>query len=234
MASKQDSGFRVAPIESSDLLADRVVETLRSAILEGELPPGARLSVPELARQLNVSRTPAREALIRLENLGLVHMMPRRGAVVLSGDASDIIEIFQYREALEGMAARLCTRAIDEETLGTLRAEFNAHIEAVEHGDPSEHIAHDQRFHSLIASASGNKRIASELERVHSQLEVLTRTGSTEPGAMGEAIIGAHREMLQAIESRDGRAAEQAARRHARGVLHFYEEIGMVPRQEAH
>jgi DNA-binding GntR family transcriptional regulator len=210
------------PIEDSESLLDRVADALRTAILGGEIAPGSRLSVPQLARQLNVSRTPAREALIRLEHEGLVTVTPRRGAVVLGGDTSDLEEIFQYREALEGMAARLAARRMDADQLGMLRWEFEAHAEAVQAGNLGEHVEHDRRFHEIIAQASSNKRIATELERVRSQFGVLTRAMSAQHGAVDERIVQAHQEILEAIERKDGRSAEAAARRHIRAILHFY------------
>src|SRR5688572_2944480 len=88
-------------------LTDRVHDTLRSAILEGRLGAGAHLSVPALATQLGVSRSPVRDALFRLEGDGLVRTVPHRGAVVRGAGAEDIRELFELREALEGLAARL-------------------------------------------------------------------------------------------------------------------------------
>lgn len=228
MPARQDPDFKIDPIEDSELLLDRVTGALRKNILNGDLPPGARLSVPELARQLNVSRTPAREALIRLEHEGLVSLTPRRGAVVLSADTGDIEEIFQYREALEGMAARLSTRKISDKGLQQLRQEFETHADAVHNNNLGQHVEHDDQFHEIIAREAGNRRIAAELSRVRSQLRLLTRAMSAEEGAMDERIVRAHREILEAIERRDGRAAEAAARTHIRAILKFYRDQGVV------
>jgi DNA-binding GntR family transcriptional regulator len=232
MPAQREAGFQIGPVEGGDLLLDRVTRALRGAILAGELTPGTRLSVPELARQLNVSRTPAREALMRLEHEGLVSVTPRRGAVVLNAQTQDLEEIFQFREALEGMAARLATRKITDHELDQLREEFRAHTDAVHAHDLGEHVAHDRRFHEIIAQVSGNRRIAAELERVRSQLDLVTMNASTERGAVDERIVEAHREILDAIEHRDGRAAEAAARRHIRAISHFYREIGLMGHQD--
>ncbi|CAN5346114.1 GntR family transcriptional regulator [soil metagenome] len=227
MPDRQQAGFQIEPIEGVELLLDRVAGALREAILNGDLAPGARLSVPEIARQLNVSRTPAREALMRLQHEGLVSVTPRHGAVVLSEQTGDLDEIFQYREALEGMAARLAARQMSEDQRSTLRAEFDAHAEAVRAGDLSQHVAHDRKFHRLIAVGSGNERIATELDRLLSQLTLLTRKMSSAPGAMDDRIIAAHRKIIESIEARDGAAAEDAARFHVRAIRAFYRELNV-------
>lgn len=222
MESRAVNGFQMKPIGASTLLVDRVADALRSAILNGELAPGSRLSVPDLARQLDVSRTPTREALVKLDHEGLVSLTPRRGAVVLSADTSDLEEILQFREALEGMAARLAARLISDEDLARLRREFEIHADAVRSGDVEVHVEHDRDFHRLLAAASGNKRIIAELERVRSQLQLITRAMAGIPGAVDADIIRAHERILEALEARDGRAAEAATRAHVRGVLNFY------------
>ncbi|MEO3787528.1 GntR family transcriptional regulator [Actinocorallia sp. B10E7] len=213
----------MSPIGGGELLLDRVAGALRAAILSGELAPGTHLSVPELARQLEVSRTPAREALFRLQSEGLVSVTPRRGAVVLSGDPGRLAELFEYREALEGMAARLAAKRMDADGRAALRASFEAHAEAVRTGDLAAHVEHDQEFHELFIAGSGNQRIEQELGRVRSQLTLLTRRMSAKPGALTE-IVTAHEAILTGIEAGDGRRAENAARVHVRGIFDFYRE----------
>lgn len=204
-------------------LADTATDLIKSAILRGDLPAGTRLSVPELARQLNVSRTPAREALIRLEREGLVSVTPRRGAVVLQARPRDLNELFEYREALEGMAARLSAERMTEEDKRGLRDAFEAHARAVAESDLDAHLRHDQQFHELLAAGSRNSRIIEELARVRAQLQLLTLQMSAAPGAVDDRIVGAHRAIVLAIEGSDKRAAESAARGHVRGILEFYE-----------
>lgn len=213
----------VAPIENDGLLLDRVVDAVREAILTGAVAPGTRLSVPELARQLNVSRTPAREALQRLQHEGLVTMTPRRGAEVLGGQASDLTELFEYREALEGMAARLAATRMTDDEKALLQKAFDAHAEAVSRSDVVDHIEQDREFHRVFIAGARNKRISDELGRIRSQLAVITRTMSGVPGALSKAVVDIHRSILEAIKASDGRAAEQAARLHVRGILDFYQ-----------
>ena len=224
MTEAPGAPLRVAPIENDGLLLDRVVDAVREAILGGAIAPGTRLSVPELARQLNVSRTPAREALQRLQHEGLVTMTPRRGAEVLGGQPGDLAELFEYREALEGMAARLAATRMTEDEKARLEKSFEAHAAAVGRGDVLDHIEQDREFHQIFIAGARNKRIADELARIRSQLAIITRTMSAAPGALAQPVIDIHRSILEAIKSSDGRAAELAARSHVKGILEFYQD----------
>jgi len=222
MSDGSSSSFRMYPIEDGESLLDRVTAVIRKAIVDGEIAPGVRLSVPELARQLNVSRTPAREALLRLQHEGLVDVTPRRGAIVMDGKPSDMVELYQFREALEGMAARLAATTMTEAQKAELRTAFEAHARAIHDSDMAGHIEHDREFHELFISGSGNGRIAGELARVRDQLTLFTRRMSARPDAMTVPIVEAHEAILTAIEEGRARDAESAARGHVRAILAFY------------
>src|SRR5258708_22450111 len=101
-------------VERFEPLTERVTAIIRQAILSGKFAPGTRLSVPELARQLGVSRTPAREALLILESEGLLATRSGLGLEVLIGDHDNLIEILELREAMEGLAARLAAERMSE------------------------------------------------------------------------------------------------------------------------
>jgi DNA-binding GntR family transcriptional regulator len=215
--------YQLTPIADGKLLIDRVADQIRAAILGGAFAPGSRLSVPQLSRQLNVSRTPAREALIRLQHEGLVQVVPRKGAVVLHGNSQDLVELFQFREALEGMAARLAARGMTEAERANLRAIARAHADAVHREDLAAHLALDTEFHSAIAVGSRNSRIADELDKLRSQLVLLSRATSTTPGGMDQSVLDAHEAIMAAIEDRDPSEADHAARAHVRGVLYLHQ-----------
>lgn len=212
------------PIRRSETLYEQVLDSVRTAIVDGTIKPGTVLSAAGIAGWLDVSRSPAREAILQLQNEGLVTVVPRRGAVVLEGGMADIEAIFGFREPLEGMAAALAAERIDATTLAELTAAFEAHTEAVHGGDLDRHLQLDEKFHTLFIQASENERIIESLRTVRAQLGVLTRRLSAEPGAMDDRIIGAHRAIYEAIRHGDRREAERVARSHVRGVLEFYRE----------
>ncbi|MCR2764325.1 GntR family transcriptional regulator [Microbacterium sp. zg.B48] len=227
MLADQSHGPRLNPIPEEGLLLDRVANEIRFAILSGKFAPGSRLSVPELARELNVSRTPAREALMRLQHEGLVMVVPRKGAVVLQGNSDDLLELFQFREALEGMAARLAARQMSPEQKENLVAIAKLHAESVRAEDLAAHLRYDEEFHAAIAAGSGNSRIFEELGKVRGQLVLLSRAMSTEPGGMDQRVIDAHEAIVDAITTGDTTKADRVARAHVRGVLYLYQSRGL-------
>lgn len=236
VARREDIHMR--PLADGRSLLDRVTDSVRTAILDGEFPPGSRISVPEIARQLGVSRTPAREALMRLAHEGLVEVLPRRGAVVLNNTFADVRSLFQYREAIEGMAARLAAETMSESAKRSLRKAYERHAEAVAATDLDGHVRFDAVFHSEFAEGSGNRYIIAELNRVRSMLKLLTYEMTEQPGALQEPLVRVHERILLAIEEGDGDAAESAARRHVRAILEFYvshpnADVRLLPPSEA-
>lgn len=212
------------PVRRTGTLYEQVLQSVRNAIVDGSFPPGTVLSAADIAVRLNVSRSPAREAILQLQSEGLVTIVPRRGAVVLDGGMADVEDIFGFREPVEGMAAALAAERISPATLESLASTFEAHAEAVLTGDLERHLELDEKFHTIFIGASGNERIVDSLRTVRAQLGVLTRRLSAEPGAMDARIIGAHAAILEAIKVGDSRKAERVARSHVRGVAEFYRE----------
>ena len=122
-------------IEPGDLLADRAYRQLSRAILRNQLVAGDALSVPELARRLNISRSPVREAVQRLIYDGLAANVPHRGAIVSELKPDDFRGLLEVRQALEGLAARLATERATDEQLRSLREVLDEHAVVVEAGD---------------------------------------------------------------------------------------------------
>ncbi len=151
-------------------LVNRVADAVRQAIMDGKIAPGERLSVPEIARRLGVSRTPAREALLLLERDGLVEARPRLGVVVLRGDHQNLQQLFQLREALEGMTARLAARAMTAEEHAALDAIIDRHEQAVAQQDIEGHVVEDIAFHGTLRDGSGNRYLAQSLTQIERQI----------------------------------------------------------------
>lgn len=196
------------------LLADRTYESLKSAILANELPPGTALSVPELARQLDVSRSPVREAVQRLIYDGLATYVPHRGAEVSRVDVDDLRELYVVRELLEGLAARLATEQLDADSLATLQAIIAEHEQALADGaDNARHIELDMRFHGQLRALAANKHLTAVLEpiagRAHFALHSLWRSPDAPRLALDE-----HKRVVDAMITGDPELAEAAARQH--------------------
>ncbi len=211
----------LAPIDGHELLANRVELRLREAILSGELPPGSHLSVPELARRLGVSRTPVRDAVYALERAGLAELRPRQGAVVFGGGRDELTHLFELREALDGMAARLAATRMPPAQRRELQTVMKQHTGAIRRSDVDRHVELDIEFHRLIRDGAGNPRLAEDLGRLRDQIRLVMRAVSSEPGAMGRGVLADHHAILDAIVRSAPGDAERAARRHVRAVLQF-------------
>lgn len=196
-------------------LADQAYSVLRDAILSHALPPGSKLSVPEVARWLDISRSPAREAITRIQHDGLADYIPNRGAVVSRIDPEALAEIYAIREVLEGLAARLAAERADTAAVAGLEELWAAHAAAVESGDTVAHVRLDGEFHHLIRAAAGNERLTSSLGRLQGQIRLAMATTSRRGGGPPAALVE-HRAILDAIRTGDGKSAEHVAREHIR------------------
>lgn len=193
-------------------MADWAFDQLRSAVFDGELKSGDRLSVPALAEQLHVSRSPVREAVQRLVREGLAVEMPHRGAVVADYGAEDMVEIYEIREVLEGLVARLAAERADATLIDELDEVHTRHREVVKSGDQSGHIAHDMRFHQLLREAAGSPWLTDLLDQIRGKIQLAML--STSLGGGREQAVREHERILEAVRAHDGVEAEQAARAH--------------------
>ncbi|SNT51092.1 transcriptional regulator, GntR family [Actinomadura meyerae] len=201
------------PVDAGAALADQAYLRLREAILQRRVPPGTRLSVPAVARRLGVSRSPAREAIARIAGEGLATFVPRKGAVVARITPADLLEIYELREVLEGLAARLAAARIGAAALDELDALVAGHRAAIEDGDVDRHMELDQAFHRAVRRAAGNGRLLEPLDRLQAQVRIAMDTTRRSPGGMPQAL-GEHERILAALRARDTGRAEAEARAH--------------------
>jgi len=151
-------------------LRDVVFQTLRKAILKGELQPGERLMEVQLANRLGVSRTPIREAIRKLELEGLVTMIPRRGAEVAEITEKNMRDVLEVRRALEELAVKIACEKITEEELERL-GQVAKKFRKVMHGDDLMRITEaDVEFHEIIYEATGNARLIQILSNLREQM----------------------------------------------------------------
>ena len=205
--------------ELSDLprVGDRTYEAIREAIVSGSLAPGTKLTVDHLAHRLGVSRTPVKEALVRLEREGLVRIVPRHGAFVARLSVPDVEELYDLREVCEGLAARRAAMHARREQLAELEELLARAEQCVRSQDRVRYSDVDVLFHGAIARMSGNGRLVEVLEGLRSQTRLLMAASVVLPGRL-QRSHQEHRRIYEAIAGRDPRRAEAAARAHVRAV----------------
>jgi DNA-binding GntR family transcriptional regulator len=199
-------------------LASLAFERLETAIMEGELAPGERLSESGLARRFGISRGPLREAIGQLEGRKLVTRETNLGARVVELSTADLIDLMEVRESLEGMACRLAAERISDADLARLAQMLDAHAEAddLRAGRGYFQGEGDKDFHHVIHAAAGNGRLSTLLgEELYALMRLYRRRLSTRPGRAAEALAE-HRAILAALQSRDPGRAEEAMRAHIR------------------
>ncbi|BAL89222.1 putative GntR-family transcriptional regulator [Actinoplanes missouriensis 431] len=194
-------------------LADAVAQAVRDGVATGELAPGTTYSVYQLADLLGVSRSPAREGLLRLAEAGLVEIRRNRGFRVLPPQAQDIEEIIGIRLALEPPAARQAAVHGAAEQHAAIRAALDAMAAAVASGDEASFWAADRSLHDLLLHAAGKPRTAGIVERLRGTTALLGPP-TTASGRTLREIHAEHQPVVAAVLARDGEAAEGAMRAH--------------------
>lgn len=204
-------------------LRDVVFNSIRKAILMGELKPGERLMEIALAERMGVSRTPIREAMRKLELEGLVVMIPRKGAQVAHLTESDLNDVLEVRIALEKLAIeKACFRMTDAEYIELLSAseDFERLIPT---GSLEELAQADEDFHEAIYRAAGNKRLLQVLHNLREQI-YRYRIEYLKEERSRELLVKEHHEMTNAIKSRDVAKAQELSFAHLenqrKAILH--------------
>jgi len=201
------------PVGRTRSLQMRLIDELRSAIVSGELEPGKLYSVNELASDLEVSRTPVREALITLAGQGMVQFERNKGVRIMQTTTHDLGEVFQLRLLLEVPAVRRTTSKLTPMLLDDLRNELHEMQEAAAANDVDRMWTHDRRFHKLILLGTGNQRLA---DYVDSLRDLVLTQGTTTAGRSrsAEEIVAEHAAILTPMERGNWHAAAAAMRDH--------------------
>lgn len=194
-------------------LRDVVFQTLRKAILTGELKPGERLMEIHLADKLGVSRTPIREAIHKLELEGLVTMLPRRGAMVSEISESGLKDVLEVRRSLDAFCAELASKRITDNEKEALIKAFNAFNEAVATQDATIMAKADVAFHDIIIKATGNERLISIINNLGEQM-YRYRFEYIKDETKRDDIMNEHRALMESIISGNAEAARNAATIH--------------------
>lgn len=188
------------------LLRDNVYEALRSAILTCALQPGQDLREQDLAAQYEVSRSPVRDALLRLESERLVTVLPRQGYRVTPVSFTDASDIFGFRLLIEPACAAAAAAASDTSCLNA----FRGHI-----GGEADFVIYNRTFHAAIADLSGNARMAAVSRDLVEQSDRLVRVSLRAIGDMARSrLVSEHEAIIGAIQAGDAQAAADIARQH--------------------
>lgn len=194
-------------------LRDVVFNTLRRAILTGELKPGERLMEIHLANRLGVSRTPIREAIRKLELEGLVTMIPRRGAEVAQITEKSLQDVLEVRRALDALCAELACDRITPEGKAALKRACDSFEDATRTGDAVTIAEADVALHDIIVQATGNQRLIQLINNLSEQM-YRYRFEYIKDASQHQRLIEEHRVIYESILKKDRETASQAARMH--------------------
>lgn len=210
-------------------LRDVVYQTLRNAILKGELKPGERLMEMKLASKLGVSRTPIREAIRMLEREGLTITIPRRGAQVAQMTLKDMDDVYVIRRSLERLALEYISGKLTSGQIADMRYAQKVFEEAVAEGEHSEIEKKDWEFHSVIFEATGNTKLVSIMNTLQEQLSRY-RWAYLQHNNQFQKLIEEHRQIVNSLEHGSFEECLQAVMSH----LDSQEEIikGVIARTQ--
>lgn len=193
-------------------LTDRVYNELMRAIRAGELKPGSMHSVVEISGRLGVSRTPVREALLRMAGNGMVRFERSRGVRILEVSTRDIEEIYSLRMMLEVPSAYRAAELVTDELLEPVQEAFDRMREASEASDETRFRAADVDFHAAILNAAGNRRVTEVA--ANTRIQMMDRgLSTTATRTLGDILI-VHERILDAIRARDPQASAARMKDH--------------------
>ena len=217
-------GKRLLPVqlESYKPLREIVFETMREAIINGDLAPGERLMEAQLAEEMGVSRTPVREAIRKLELEGFVAMIPRKGAYVADYSIKDITDVFEIRAALESLAAGLACERITDEELDELQV-LVVRVAAIKDNDLEELVKVDTEFHDRIYKASRNSRLEQMISNLREQIQRFRSTSLASPGRIKDTLEE-HKGIVDAIADRNITLAQKLASEHVENAEQIFLE----------
>ncbi len=194
-------------------LRDVIFDTLREAIIIGELKPGERLMEVQLAQKMGVSRTPVREAIRKLELEGLVEMLPRKGAHIADLSVKDIMDVLEVRATLDGLASSLSASRITDDEIKELKHVHSQFVNYVEKENLQGSIKKDVEFHDIIYRSSRNDKLIQISNNLREQIQRF-RVIYIKDYSSTRELIKEHIEIIDAITSRDPAAAMRLAQSH--------------------
>lgn len=205
-----------AVVRAGGPLSEQVYAHLRDLIVTGRMAPGIALHEPALAQQFGTSRTPVREALLRLRDDGLIDIKRQSGTFVAPINANRVEEGMMVRDALEPRLAAMAVSNITDRALAGLVFETDQMAKAVENRDSRSFIASDDRFHRMLVDMSGFLHVAEIIQRVNAQLDRIRYLSASEP-IRAHVALDEHRAIIECLRSGDATGAAEKMERHLRG-----------------
>lgn len=201
-------------LKKHQTLREQIVSSLRESIIQGELSPGQKLTEPELAEKLGISRTPIREAFRQLESEGFLTVIPRRGAVVSRLTRKEIDDFYELKSLLEGYAARMAAERINEKGIEKLRKINEQLVSLAEKEDIETFFHKNEEFHRTFISYCQNEKLQELREHMVQRFTRFRLEALSVPGRLMESVHQ-HRTIIRALARKDGRLAEAVVLEHA-------------------
>ncbi len=210
--------YQLERVDTVVSLKVKAYAAIKEAILSLRFEPGMPLVESDLAQQLGISKTPVRDALQVLEREGFVTRIPFKGTYVTGVTVPDMVEIFQLRAVLEGLAARLATPLLSDEELQAIDQSLTAAEGALAEGDLARCSEHGQCLHIAILDKAGNERLTWITHNLDDHVKRFRILSDRISGRLDRSVIE-HRRVQDAFAQRDPAAAETAMRDHLFSVL---------------
>lgn len=199
-------------------LHEELADILREMIVDCQLTPGDRINEKKLTEQFGVSRTPLREALKVLSKEGLIQLNVNRGAIVAPVTLSDLQEVFPVLAALEGAAGELACEKISDREIQSIRKAQTRMEQAYDAGDLNTYFRYNQEIHQRILDAADNPTLASHHRSLYGRVQ-RARFMANLSDERWQSAVEEHKEILSALEQRDGARLSVILRRHLAGKL---------------
>ncbi|HSX95453.1 MAG TPA: GntR family transcriptional regulator [Hydrogenophaga sp.] len=202
-----------APSIPRTVLHEQVAARLRQMLVEGDIPPGAKLNERALCEALRISRTPLREAIKMLAAEGLVELLPNRGSVAVQLDEEDVRHTFEVMAGLEALSGQLAAQRIGEAEVAEIEAMHFEMLAAYTRRDLSTYYRLNAAIHRAINVAAGNPVLTSTYNQVNARLQAL-RFRSNQDGEKWQRAVAEHEAMVAALKARDGAALARVLTQH--------------------
>lgn len=228
-AGKPDGG-PASTSRRGDALSGNVYQQIRQAIASGTLMPGQRVIETKLAATLNVSRTPVREAIQRLEAEGVLSHSPRQGLIVRQLDYQEIVELYAMRLVLESTAAGLSAQQATEPEIEILQdiVEMEASVDT---GNTGQSVNYNKVFHETLAQSAHNRFLIDSIRALDNSMMLLGGSTLAAEDRLAQAVEE-HRAVVNAIKARDTAAARDAMAHHIKGAQRKRLQMFMRDRTE--